>query len=46
VPCGQDSFDPSTWWETQAQTRTFAIETEKLVTYTLYLWPRLVWQRR
>ena len=37
VPCGQDSFDPSHWWETQANARTFAIEAEKLVTYTLYI---------
>jgi uncharacterized SAM-binding protein YcdF (DUF218 family) len=40
VPTSQDSFDPSAWWQTQSGVRTFVIEAEKLVTYTLYLWPR------
>jgi len=46
IPCDLDSFDPSTWWETQAGVRTFAIEVEKLVTYTLYIWPRMIWRGR
>ncbi len=45
VPCGQDSFDPSTWWQTQAGARTFAIEAEKLVTYTLYIRSHAIWRR-
>jgi uncharacterized SAM-binding protein YcdF (DUF218 family) len=39
-----DSFDPDNWWTTQARVRTFAIEAEKLVTYSAYLEPRLVWR--
>jgi uncharacterized SAM-binding protein YcdF (DUF218 family) len=41
----QDSFDPSTWWETQSDARTFAIEAEKLVTYTLRIGWRKLWRR-
>jgi uncharacterized SAM-binding protein YcdF (DUF218 family) len=44
VPSAQDSFDPSTWWETQANARTFAIEAEKLVSYTLYIGWRKLWR--
>jgi len=40
VPSTQDSFDPSTWWQSQASIRTFAVEAQKLVTYRLYLWWR------
>jgi uncharacterized SAM-binding protein YcdF (DUF218 family) len=46
VPANQDSFDPSAWWQTQAGVRTFVIEAEKLVTYTLYIWPRKMWGSR
>ena len=45
IPCDKDSFDPSAWFESQAQTRIFAIEAEKLISYTLYLWPRLIWKK-
>ena len=30
------------WWKNNADVRTFLIEFEKLVAYTLYIWPRLV----
>jgi uncharacterized SAM-binding protein YcdF (DUF218 family) len=46
IAATQDSWDPSAWFESQAGIRTFAIEAEKLVTYTMYLWPRLVWRGR
>jgi uncharacterized SAM-binding protein YcdF (DUF218 family) len=42
--CRNDSFDPESWWRTQSGIRTFAIETEKLVSYSLYLWPKLLWR--
>jgi uncharacterized SAM-binding protein YcdF (DUF218 family) len=41
-----DSFNPSAWWTTQGQVRTFSIEAEKLLTYTAYIWPRLIWKDR
>jgi uncharacterized SAM-binding protein YcdF (DUF218 family) len=30
------------WWKTRTDQRTFLIEFEKLVAYTLYIWPQLV----
>jgi uncharacterized SAM-binding protein YcdF (DUF218 family) len=39
-----DSFDPDGWWKTQGGVRTFVIEFEKLLTYTLYIRPRLFWR--
>ena len=44
VAATQDGFDPATWYKSQGDTRTFVIESEKLFTYTLYMWPRLVWR--
>lgn len=44
VACPMDSFSPDSWWKTQGDIRTFAIEVEKLVSYSLYLWPRLIWR--
>jgi uncharacterized SAM-binding protein YcdF (DUF218 family) len=44
VPSSQEFFDPSTWWETQSGTRTFALEAEKLVTYTLHIFWRKLWR--
>lgn len=41
-----DSFAPESWWRTQEQTRTFAIEIEKLITYSFYIWPRMLWNNR
>jgi uncharacterized SAM-binding protein YcdF (DUF218 family) len=41
-----DSFTPDSWWKSQAQTRTFAIELEKLITYSFYIWPRMLWNSR
>jgi uncharacterized SAM-binding protein YcdF (DUF218 family) len=41
-----DNFKPESWWKSQAQTRTFAIEVEKLITYSLYIWPRMLWKSR
>jgi uncharacterized SAM-binding protein YcdF (DUF218 family) len=46
VAAPDDSFKPETWWKTQGQTRTFAIEVEKLLTYTLYYWPKSLWKTR
>jgi len=36
-------FDRSRWWQTRRDTRTFLIEFEKLVAYTLYIGPRMLW---
>jgi len=41
-----DKFQPDAWWTSQAQARTFAIEVQKLLTYTLYIWPRKLWKTR
>ena len=30
------------WWESRDNVRTFLIEFEKLVAYTLYIWPRMI----
>lgn len=30
------------WWKTRTDQRTFLIEFEKLVAYTLYIWPQLI----
>jgi uncharacterized SAM-binding protein YcdF (DUF218 family) len=30
------------WWQTSENIRTFLIEFEKLVAYTLYIWPRMI----
>ena len=30
------------WWKNNADVRTFLIEFEKLVAYTLYIWPRMI----
>ena len=38
-----DDFDPGRWWRTRRDSRTFLIEFEKLVAYTLYIGPRLLW---
>src|SRR5262245_61139651 len=46
VAAPDDSFKPETWWKSQGQTRTFAIEVEKLLTYTLYYWPKSLWKTR
>jgi len=36
-------FDPGRWWRTRRDSRTFLIEFEKLVAYTLYIGPRMLW---
>jgi uncharacterized SAM-binding protein YcdF (DUF218 family) len=41
-----DNFRPDAWWTSQGQTRTFAVEMEKLITYSLYIWPRKLWKTR
>jgi uncharacterized SAM-binding protein YcdF (DUF218 family) len=33
---------PDIWWTRRNQVRTFLIEFEKLVAYTLYIWPQLI----
>jgi uncharacterized SAM-binding protein YcdF (DUF218 family) len=35
-------LDRNGWWNSRMQVRTFLIEFQKLVAYTLYIWPRLV----
>ena len=35
-------MDRSAWWKNNADVRTFLIEFEKLVAYTLYIWPRQI----
>jgi uncharacterized SAM-binding protein YcdF (DUF218 family) len=35
-------FDPDAWWRKNNDVRTFLIEFQKLVAYTLYIWPRLL----
>ena len=40
-----DSFDPDSWWTSQSGIRTLAIEYEKLLTYSIYIWPRLALRR-
>ena len=44
VASHSDNFRPDAWWTSQAQLRTFAIESEKLVSYTAYIWPRKLWR--
>jgi uncharacterized SAM-binding protein YcdF (DUF218 family) len=46
VSSHDDSFKPNEWWTRQDQARTFAIEFEKLVTYTMDIWPRQLWKDR
>jgi len=35
-------LDRVAWWKNNADVRTFLIEFQKLVAYTLYIWPRMV----
>lgn len=44
VSSHSDNFKPDAWWTSQAQVRTFAIEAEKLASYTAYIWPRKLWR--
>jgi uncharacterized SAM-binding protein YcdF (DUF218 family) len=39
-----DNFRPDAWWTSEGQVRTFAIELEKLITYSVYIWPRNLWK--
>lgn len=34
-------FNPDAWWRNNADVRTLLIEFQKLVAYTLYIWPRM-----
>lgn len=36
------SFNRDKWWQSRSDVRTFLIEFEKLVAYSLYIWPRLI----
>lgn len=38
------NFRPDAWWKTQDGTRVFAIEMEKLIAYSFYIWPRTLWK--
>jgi uncharacterized SAM-binding protein YcdF (DUF218 family) len=35
-------LNQSGWWQNRRDVRTFLIEFEKLVAYSLYIWPRLI----
>jgi uncharacterized SAM-binding protein YcdF (DUF218 family) len=35
-------LEPDSWWTRGDQARTFLIEFQKLVAYTLYIWPQLI----
>jgi uncharacterized SAM-binding protein YcdF (DUF218 family) len=35
-------LDRDRWWDNRGDVRTFLIEFEKLVAYTLYIWPRMI----
>jgi uncharacterized SAM-binding protein YcdF (DUF218 family) len=35
-------MDRDNWWNDRTDVRTFLIEFEKLVAYTLYIWPRMI----
>ena len=35
-------LDRDNWWNKRGDVRTFLIEFEKLVAYTLYIWPRMI----
>ncbi|HYR41450.1 MAG TPA: YdcF family protein [Terriglobia bacterium] len=36
-------LNPDEWWKNRGDVRTFLIEFEKLVAYTLYIGPRMLW---
>lgn len=40
VAANHGGLDRGNWWKNRADLRTFLIEFEKLVAYTLYIWPR------
>jgi uncharacterized SAM-binding protein YcdF (DUF218 family) len=39
-----DAFRPEAWWISREDTRTFTIEMQKLIAYSLYIWPRRLWK--
>lgn len=39
-------LDRNAWWKNRGDVRTFLIEFEKLVAYTLYIGPRMLWTSR
>lgn len=42
VASRHDPYDPNTWWMSRGMTRTFIIEFEKLVAYSIDLYPRIL----
>jgi len=44
VASDYDNFSPDSWWTSQAQVQTFAVELEKLIAYSLYIGPRMLWK--
>jgi uncharacterized SAM-binding protein YcdF (DUF218 family) len=42
VASKRGGFDADRWWTSNADVRTFLIEFQKLVAYTLYIWPRML----
>jgi uncharacterized SAM-binding protein YcdF (DUF218 family) len=39
-----DAFRPEAWWASAEDARTFTIEMQKLIAYSLYIWPRRLWK--
>jgi uncharacterized SAM-binding protein YcdF (DUF218 family) len=42
VSSGHGGLNRDAWWQSRDNVRTFLIEFEKLVAYTLYIWPRTI----
>ena len=42
VSSAHGGLNRDAWWTSRADIRTFLIEFQKLVAYTLYIWPRLI----
>jgi uncharacterized SAM-binding protein YcdF (DUF218 family) len=42
VASGHGGLNADNWWNERSDVRTFLIEFEKLVAYTLYIWPRMI----
>ena len=43
VASSHGGLNRASWWKNNADARTFLIEFQKLVAYTLYIWPRMIW---
>jgi hypothetical protein len=43
IPSRYGGIDRENWWRNTGELRTFLIEFQKLVAYTLYIWPGSLW---